>query len=52
MADAGWQVHALARRAERLAVLAEETGCTPHAVDVRDIAALEALIPEIGADAL
>ncbi|MEO1318673.1 MAG: SDR family oxidoreductase [Pseudomonadota bacterium] len=52
MADAGWQVHALARRAERLAALAEETGCTPHAVDVRDIAALEALIQEIGADAL
>ncbi|MEO1274481.1 MAG: SDR family oxidoreductase [Pseudomonadota bacterium] len=52
MSAAGWEVHAMARRAERLGVLAEETGCAVHAVDVRDDAAIEALVPGIGADAL
>jgi NADP-dependent 3-hydroxy acid dehydrogenase YdfG len=46
------RVHALARRADRLAALAEETGCIPHAVDVTDTAAIEALIPGLGADIL
>jgi NADP-dependent 3-hydroxy acid dehydrogenase YdfG len=40
----GWTVHALARRADRLAALVAETGCLPHAVDVRDGEALEKLV--------
>lgn len=32
----GVVVHAAARRLERLEALAEETGCIPHALDVRD----------------
>lgn len=43
LAGAGWEVHALARRAERLGALAKETGCIPHVIDVRDGAALERL---------
>jgi NADP-dependent 3-hydroxy acid dehydrogenase YdfG len=39
----GWAVHALARRADRLEALAAETGCVPHAIDVRDGMALERL---------
>jgi NADP-dependent 3-hydroxy acid dehydrogenase YdfG len=33
-------VHALARDADRLAALAQETGCLPHAVDITDRTAL------------
>lgn len=43
LAGAGWEVHAVARRAERLKELAEEIGCVPHDLDVRDGAALERL---------
>jgi NADP-dependent 3-hydroxy acid dehydrogenase YdfG len=43
LSAAGWEVHALARRADRLETLAEETGCVPHAIDVRDGMALETL---------
>ena len=52
LAGAGWQVHALARRAERLEALARETGCTPHAADVRDGAAMERLVAEVAPDLL
>ncbi|MEM7496684.1 MAG: SDR family oxidoreductase [Pseudomonadota bacterium] len=52
MAGAGWTVHAMARRAERLEALAAETGCSVHAADVRDTDALAGLVPEIGAGAL
>ena len=44
LAANGWQVHALARRAARLEALAGETGCIPHALDIRDGAALERLM--------
>lgn len=47
-----WRVHALARRADRLAVLATETGCVPHAADVRDGPALERLVAEAAPDLL
>lgn len=52
LAAAGVEVHALARRAERLAALAARTGATPHALDARDGPALAALIPALEADAL
>lgn len=40
LAKQGLQVHAMARNAERLDELAKRTGCTPHAVDITDTAAL------------
>jgi NADP-dependent 3-hydroxy acid dehydrogenase YdfG len=52
LAAAGWQVHALARRASRLQALAGDTGCTPHALDIRDGAALERLMAGLAPDLL
>lgn len=52
LAAQGWRVHALARRADRLAALAAETGCVAHAVDVRDGAALERLVALAAPDLL
>jgi NADP-dependent 3-hydroxy acid dehydrogenase YdfG len=52
LAGAGWRVHALARRAGRLEALARETGCVPHAADVRDAAAMERLVAEVAPDLL
>lgn len=52
LAADGWEVHALARRAERLEALASETGCTPHAADVRDAAALARLMSGLAPDVL
>jgi NADP-dependent 3-hydroxy acid dehydrogenase YdfG len=52
LAGDGFEVHALARRADRLAALAEATGCTPHVVDVNDRAAMESVIGDLGADVL
>ena len=52
LAAAGWEVHALARRAARLEALANETGCTPHALDIRDGAALERLMAGLAPDLL
>ena len=40
LAKQGLDVHAMARDAERLGALARSTGCTPHAVDISDTAAL------------
>lgn len=50
--DAGYEVHALARRADRLAVLAAETGCVPHTVDVNDTPALEQVAHAVDPDVL
>jgi 3-hydroxy acid dehydrogenase / malonic semialdehyde reductase len=50
LSEAGWAVHAVARRADRLQALADETGCAAHAVDVRDGAALERLAAGLEAD--
>ena len=47
LAEAGYQVHAVARRADRLDDLARRTGCNAHAVDVTDSAAMETLVNEI-----
>ncbi|MFO7856643.1 MAG: SDR family NAD(P)-dependent oxidoreductase [Paracoccaceae bacterium] len=44
LAGAGLRVHVMARRADRLAALAERTGCIPHAADVRDPEALAAVV--------
>jgi NADP-dependent 3-hydroxy acid dehydrogenase YdfG len=52
LAAAGWQVHALARRGARLQALANETGCTPHILDIRDGAALEHLTASLAPDLL
>lgn len=41
-------MHATARRVDRLASLAERTGCTTHALDVRDTEAMSALAAGIG----
>ncbi len=52
LAANGWQVHALARRAARLEALANETGCTPHALDIRHGQALERLMARLAPDLL
>lgn len=44
LSQAGYEVHAVARRAERLAALADETGCIAHVVDVTDTPALDAVL--------
>ncbi|MFJ1749405.1 SDR family oxidoreductase [Streptomyces sp. NPDC088116] len=48
----GLQVHAVARNADRLAELAERTGCVPHAVDITDTAALAEMLEGIEIDVL
>ncbi|QYN33675.1 SDR family oxidoreductase [Pseudonocardia sp. DSM 110487] len=48
----GLTVHAVARNVERLAELAERTGCVPHAVDITDTAALEQLTDGLQIDVL
>ncbi|MGO4854202.1 SDR family oxidoreductase [Phaeovulum sp. W22_SRMD_FR3] len=48
----GITVHALARSAEKLAGLAAETGCVPHAMDVCDTGALTRLLAGIEVDIL
>jgi len=52
LSGAGYEVHALARRAERLSRLADETGCVPHVVDVNDTPALETMLRAVDADVL
>ena len=49
---ADWSVIAVARRAERLEALAEETGATPLALDLRDTDALERELAALEVDAL
>jgi NADP-dependent 3-hydroxy acid dehydrogenase YdfG len=48
----GLKVHALARNGEALAVLAARTGCTPHALDVTDIAGVTELVAGLDIDIL
>lgn len=50
LAAAGYAVHAMARRADRLAALAERTGCTAHALDVTDGPALAGAMAGIAPD--
>ena len=52
LAAAGLTVHALARRADRLAALAEQTGCRAHAFDATDTDALTRLLEGLAVDVL
>ncbi|MEM1300908.1 MAG: SDR family NAD(P)-dependent oxidoreductase, partial [Pseudomonadota bacterium] len=46
LAEAGLEVHAAARRADRLEAIAADTGCHIHALDVTNAAAVETLMSE------
>ena len=48
----GLTVHALARSKTALQSLADRTGCIPHAIDVRDLAALKQLTEGVAFDVL
>lgn len=48
LCGAGFTVHAVARRADRLASLADATGCSTHELDVRDFPAMNDLVASIG----
>ncbi|NMR31241.1 SDR family NAD(P)-dependent oxidoreductase [Crystallibacter degradans] len=54
--DSGWDVIAVARRAERLEDLAAETGATAYAADITDAASVDRLVKNVlatgGIDAL
>ncbi|MGW3409661.1 SDR family oxidoreductase [Streptomyces sp. NPDC000888] len=52
LAKQGLEVHAVARNADRLDDLARRTGCTSHAVDITDTAALTELLRGIEVDVL
>ncbi len=52
LAKRGLQVHAVARNADRLDELARTTGCTPHAVDITDTAALADVVRDVEIDVL
>ena len=47
LSEAGFAVHAVARRADRLAVLSERTGAFPHSADVNDLDAMRAIVDEV-----
>ncbi|MGL4323810.1 MAG: SDR family oxidoreductase [Beijerinckiaceae bacterium] len=48
----GVKVHAISRNGTRLDELAARTGCIPHALDITDIAAVEALLKPLQIDLL
>lgn len=52
LAARGIAVHALARRAERLKALADETGCTPITLDLRDRDAIHRRLSTLDVDIL
>ena len=52
LAREGLEVHALARSADALKVLAECTGCIPHATDVRDLTAISKIAGSVAFDVL
>ena len=52
LADVGFTVWAMARRPDPLKALAEETGCIPLVADVRDGAAVEAVLDGVSPDVL
>lgn len=52
LVEKGWTVHAVARDASSLQKLADELGVVPHAVDLRDLAALTAAVSGLEVDVL
>ena len=52
LAREGLEVHALARSADALKTLADRTGCVPHAIDVRDLAAVGKIASSVEFDVL
>lgn len=52
LSASGYEVHALARRADRLEALAVETGCVAHVVDVNDTPALDRVLSALEVDVL
>ena len=48
----GLTVHAVSRNKQRLDALAARTGCIPHALDITDTAAVEALLKPLAIDVL
>ena len=52
LTGAGFTVHALARRIERLEELADETGCLPVVADIRDTARMEEVVTGLAPDVL
>ena len=52
MTREGLVVHAVSRNTERLQSLAQQTGCIPHVLDIRDTSALETLLAPLSIDVL
>jgi NADP-dependent 3-hydroxy acid dehydrogenase YdfG len=52
LAAAGMEVHAIARRGDRLTELSRRTGCVPHAVDVTDLDACRQVLARLEVDVL
>ncbi|MEM9063067.1 MAG: SDR family oxidoreductase [Pseudomonadota bacterium] len=52
LSERGFDVHAVARRADRLKDLSERTGCTIHAADLTDASAVECLAEILTPDVL
>ncbi len=52
LADAGRDVHAVARRADRLNDLADRTGCTAHIADVTDLTAMKDIVQKMAPEVL
>lgn len=47
LTEAGFDVHAVARRADRLAALQDRTGATSHVADVTDLDAMRGIVSQI-----
>jgi NADP-dependent 3-hydroxy acid dehydrogenase YdfG len=52
LAPHGLEIHALARRRDRLEKLSDETGCRVHAIDLRDVDALYEVFGSLEVDVL
>jgi NADP-dependent 3-hydroxy acid dehydrogenase YdfG len=52
LAAAGFEVHAIARRVDRLKALSERTGCTAHALDLTDAESCRKAIGDLDVDIL
>lgn len=52
LTQSGLEVHAVARSADKLQRLSEDTGCIPHALDISDLTALTSLTQSLDIDVL